>query len=64
VHVRVAEGGEREPAAQVHHPGERADPIVYLVVGAERQHHTAADRRRLREPGRMGGSTDLPADEN
>ena len=35
VHVRVAEGGQRQPPAQVDDPGAAAGQLPYLVIGAQ-----------------------------
>ncbi len=61
VHVRVAERGDRQPAAQVHYAGTGPDMLADLVVATQRDDHAAADRGGLDEAGRMCWRADLPA---
>jgi len=62
--VRVTERGDRQPPAQVDHPGGGTDEIPDLVIAAQCLDDAAADRGRPREAGRVGGCPDLPVDED
>ena len=60
----VTERRNRQPAAQVQHPGEPADVVADLVVAAQVHDRAPADRGRLHETGRMGRRADLPVHED
>jgi len=64
VHVRVAEGRQRQSPAQVDDAGAAAGQLPDVVVGAHGRDHAVADRESLDETGRVRGRADLPADED
>ena len=64
VHVRVAEGRQRQPPPQVDDAGAAAGQLAYLVIGAQGLDHAVADRESLDESGRVGRRADLPAGED
>ena len=61
VHVRVAERGQRQPPAQIDHPGPAPGQLPYLVVAAHGGHDPVPDRQRRNEPGRVRRRPDLAA---
>ena len=60
MHMRVAEGRQRQPAAQVDDPGAAAGPLPHLLVAADGGDHAVADREGLDEAGRVSRRADLP----
>jgi hypothetical protein len=61
VHVRVAERGQRQPPAQIDHPGPPPGQLPYLVVAAHGLDDPVPDRQRRDEPGRVRRRPDLAA---
>ncbi len=64
VHVRVAEGGQGEPSAQVDDARAAAGQFPDVVIGADGRDHAVPYGEGLDEPGRVGRRADLPAGED
>jgi len=61
VHVRVAEGGQGQPAPQLDDAGARTGDLPDLLIRAGRLDQAPADGQGLDEPGRVRGRAYLPA---